>query len=242
MTIPIQVGWPQVLLFIVGIIGLGLLISTAMGMSRGRHRGRYKEDEDEEEERKIGKRRYPRHRRHFRLWRAVSGVVLLLVAISLLWLTFLAQSYLGLTGEIKVAHIRATSIANVAHEMSVELTLYDSNGHTTSDKTYLLQGDEWILQGDIMKFPAWLNVVGLHSGFKLTRLEGRYDDIKLENSAQHTAIELNGGDDNFFKTMNAQKPWFSWFVDASYGNAVFQAPGAFDVFATQDALIARPTG
>src|ERR1700693_2007607 len=123
MTIPIQVGWPQVLLFIVGVIGLGLLISTAMGMS-GRYRGRYRENE--EEERKLGRRRYPRHRRHFRLWRAISGVVLLLVAISLLWLTFLVQSYLGLTSEIKVAHIRATSIANVAHEMSVELTLYDS--------------------------------------------------------------------------------------------------------------------
>ncbi|GAC1343195.1 MAG: hypothetical protein NVSMB27_02870 [Ktedonobacteraceae bacterium] len=239
MTIPIQVGWPQVLIFIVGIIGLGLLISTAIGMS-GRYRGRYREDE--EEERKFGRRRYFRHRRHFRSWRGISGVVLLLVAISLLWLTFLVQSYLGLTAEIKVAHIRATSLTNVAHEMSVELTLYDSNGHATSDKTYLLQGDEWMLQGDIIKFPAWLNVVGLHSGYKLTRLEGRYDNINLENSAQHTAIELNGGDDNFFKTMNAQKARFSWFVDASYGNAVFQAPGAFDVFATQDALIARPTG
>jgi hypothetical protein len=126
--------------------------------------------------------------------------------------------------------------------MSVELTLYDSNGHATSDNTYLLQGDEWILQGDIIKFPSWLNVVGLHSGYKLTRLEGRYDKIDLENSAQHTAIALNGGDDNFFKTMNAQRSWFAWFVDAAYGNAVFQAPGAFDVFATQDALIARPTG
>lgn len=55
-------------------------------------------------------------------------------------------------------------------------------------------------------------------------------------------VVLNGGDDNFFKAAYAQKSWFSWFVDASYGNAVFQAPGAFDVFATQDALIARPAG
>ncbi len=30
-------------------------------------------------------------------------------------------------------------------------------------------------------------------------------------------------------------------VDASYGNAVFQTAGSFDIFATQDALIARPT-
>ncbi|HYT45647.1 MAG TPA: hypothetical protein VEP90_25200, partial [Methylomirabilota bacterium] len=156
--------------------------------------------------------------------------------------TFLVQSYLGLTGEIKVAHIRATTIANVAHQMSVELMLYDGNGHITLDNTYLIQGDEWMVQGDIIKFPAWLNVIGLHAGYKLTRLEGRYNDIKLENTAHHTAVPLNGGDDNFFQTSYTHKQWFAPFVDAEYGNAVFQASGSFDVFATQDALIARPTG
>ncbi len=141
-----------------------------------------------------------------------------------------------------MAQIRATPITNAAHEMSVELILYDGNGHIASDNTYLLQGDEWMLQGDIIKFPAWLNVVGLHSGYKLTRLEGRYDDINLERSAPHSAIELNGGDDNFFKTVHTQKSWFGAFVDAEYGNAVFLGAGSFNVFATQDALIASPTG
>ena len=235
MTIPIQIGLPQLILFILGLVGLGLLISSGMSLAGRRY------DDFEDEARKFSRPRYYRHHRRFRWGRGISGIVLLLIAISLLWLTFLVQSYLGLTGEIKVAHVRATAITNVPHEMSVELTLYDNHGHSTSDNTYLLQGDEWMVQGDIVKFPAWVNFVGLHSGYKLTRLEGRYDDIKLENTAPHTAIELNGGDDNFFKTAHTQRSWFSWFVDASYGNAVFQAPGTFDVFATQDALIARPT-
>ena len=181
-------------------------------------------------------------RRRFKVWRGLSGILLLAVAVSLLWITFLVQSYLGLTGEIKVAHIRAKPIANLAHQMSVEVMLYDESGHVTSDNTYLIQGDEWMVQGDIIKFPAWLNIVGLHAGYKLTRLEGRYDDINLENTARHTAIPLNGGDDTFFQTTYVHKQWFAPFVDAAYGNAVFQAPGSFDVFATQDALIARPDG
>ena len=80
-----------------------------------------------------------------------------------------------------------------------------------------------------------------HSYYKLTRLEGRFDDINLERSSPHSAIALNGGDDNLFKTAYTQQSWFGWFVDAAYGNAVFQSPGNYDVFATQDALIARPT-
>jgi hypothetical protein len=224
-----MVGLPQIVLFIIALIGVGLLISTFTG---GRERGDYA---DEDEARKFGG-----HRRHVHVGRGICGIVLLLLAVSLLWVTFLVQSYLGLTGEIKVAHVRATALTNAPHEMTVELTLYDGNGKQTSDNSYLLKGDEWMLQGDIVKFSTWANVVGLHSGYKLTRLEGRYDDIALENNGPHTAIALNGGDDNFFKAAYTQKAWIAWFVDASYGNAVFQAPGAFDVFATQDALIARP--
>jgi hypothetical protein len=235
-----MVGLPQIILFIIALAGAGLLISMFTGV-HVRRVGRHRDYTDEEEARKFGGYRRSEHRRHLRLGRGISGIALLLLAISLLWLTFLVQSYLGLTGEIKVAHVRATSLTNALHELTVELTLYDSDGKQTSDNSYLLKGDEWILQGDIIKFATWANVVGLHSGYKLTRLEGRYNDIALENSSPHTAIALNGGDDSFFKTAYTQKAWFAWFVDASYGNAVFQTPGSFDVFATQDALIARPT-
>jgi hypothetical protein len=231
MNMAITLGLPQVLLLVIGIIGLLLLISALAALS-GRRIEVY---EDEK-----GRPTYVR-RRGRRWGRGIIGILLLAIAISLLSVTLVLQTYLGLTGEIKVAHVRATSLANVAHEMSVELVLYDENGHTTSDNSYLLQGDEWMLQGDILKLSSWLNVIGLHSGYKLTRLEGRFDDPKLETNAKHTVIELNGGDDNFFKTAHAQRTWFAPFVDASYGNAVFQAAGTFDVFATQDALIARPT-
>ena len=235
MNVPFQFGWPQVLLLLIGLAGLWLCITAGLGLlSPGRFLSK------DEKERYNRTCRLPRRR--FKVTRGLSGLVLIAVAVSLLWVSFLVQSYLGLTGEIKVAHIRATPIANVAHQMSVEVMLYDGNGHVTSDNTYLIQGDEWMVQGDIIKFPAWLNVVGLHAGYKLTRLEGRYDDINIENTAHHTAIALNGGDDNFFQTTYTHRQWFVLFVDAEYGNAVFQVPGSFDVFATQDALIARPAG
>src|SRR5438045_5463712 len=151
MTIPIQVGLPQLILIIIGLVGLGLLISSVMSLA-GRGAGRYRDFRDEEEARKFDRPQRYRHHSRFRWGRSISGIVLLLIAISLLWLTFLVQSYLGLTGNIKVAHVRAAAITNVPHEMSVELTLYDSNGHPTSDNTYLLHGDAWMVQGDIVKF------------------------------------------------------------------------------------------
>jgi hypothetical protein len=212
MTFPITFSLPQIVLLLIVLIGVFLLITA---FTRYRYKG-------------------------VRWGRGISGLILIVLALSLLWAVVTVQTYLGLTGETKVAHVHATKIANTQHQMSVELTLFDNNGHVTSDNTYLIQGDEWMVQGNILKFPAWLNILGLHSGYKLTRLEGRYDDIDMENKGPHTAIALNGGDDNFYSTAHAQQSWMTPIVDA-YGNAAIQTTGSYDVLVTQDALITKPT-
>jgi hypothetical protein len=224
-------------LYIIALIGLWMFITALTALVRRRELHELKE-----EEKRAGvlpSRRWGFGRLRWK--RGLSGILLLVIAISLIWLTFLVQSYLGLTGDIRVARIRATPVANIAHEMSVELILYDQNGNPTSDNTYVVQGDEWMLQGDIVKFPAWLNILGLHSGFKLTRLEGRYDDVNMERISPHTVLELNGGDDNFFKTVQEQA-WTSPFVDSAYGSSTFLSPDGktYDVFVSQDALHPEP--
>lgn len=237
MNFPIQIGLPQIVLLIIALIGLWLFITAALGLIRRRESHELKE-----EVMRTGVR-YPRRWGFGRLrWkRGISGILLLAIAVSLLWLTFLVQTYLGLTGDIRVARIHATSVANIPHMMSVEVILYDQNGKSTSDNTYIVHGDEWMLQGDIVKFPTWLNILGLHSGFKLTRLEGRFDNINMERNSPHTVIELNGGDDNFFKTVQEQA-WTSPFVDSAYGSSTFlSADGkTYDVFVSQDALHPEP--
>ncbi len=235
MHIPFQFGFPQILLIIIGLVGLWLFIMAALELIRG-----HEIHERKEEAAKAGygfiRRRF---QRRLRWGRGLGGILMIAIAISLLWLTFLVQTYLGLTGEIKVAQVRATILTNAPHEMSVELILYDDNGNVTSDNTYLVMGDEWMIQGDIVKFPAWANILGLHTGYKLTRFEGRYDSINMERTAQHFAIELNGGDDGFFQAVNTHPTWYGWLAEASYGNAVFQGAGNYTIFATQDALIAQ---
>jgi hypothetical protein len=233
MVTPIQIGLPQFILLIIGIVGLGLLISSLMSIITPRV-DKYSEDD-------LEARKFGRPRPRMKIGRGIGGVILVLIAVSLLWLTFLMQAYLGLTGDIRVARIHAMPIANVPHLMSVELILYDKDGHQTSDKTYGVNGDEWMLQGDIIKFPTWLNVLGLHTSYKLTRLEGRYDNPDLERHATHTVVELNGGDDTFFKTVQ-QQAWVSPVVEAAYGNAVFlMADGkTYDVFVSQTGLWTKP--
>lgn len=235
MTIPFTFGWSQLVLLVLGLIGFSLLIIALTG------RRPISEDELEEYKRTGVP---PRRRRRLHIGRGISGIVLIALAVSLLWVTFVVQTYLGLTGDIRVAQVRALPVSNAPHQMSVELILYDNSGHKASDARYTVKGDDWMLEGDFVKFPTWLNILGLHTGYKLTRLEGRYDDPNMERSNTPTVVVLNGGDDNFFQTMHNQKGWIAPFVDATYGNAVFvQADGTlYDVFVSQTGLYAKPTG
>ncbi|MGH2480045.1 MAG: hypothetical protein ACRDHW_10360, partial [Ktedonobacteraceae bacterium] len=172
------------------------------------------------------------------------------IAMSLLWLTFLVQAYLGLTSDIPVAHVVATSLVGEDHAMSVTLTLYDDNGHpmtvtgpdghAATSLSYVVYGDEWMLQADFIKVVPWMNILGVHSGYKVTRLEGRYDDINLEQTARRSAYALNGGDDGFFQHMHDWHGWISPFIDAQYGNATFTGPGTYNVFASQTGLYPKP--
>lgn len=235
MTIPFNFGWPQIILILIGLAGLWLFITAAKGLLR---RSRDMNEDEFERYKRTG----ILPRRRYRFKRGISGILLIFVAVSLLWLTFLVQSYIGLTGNIRVAQVRALPVANAPHEMSVELVLYDTSGHQISDKIYNLLGDEWMLQADFIKFPTWLNVLGFHAGYKLVRLEGMYQDPNLESNAKHTVVELNGGEDGFFTTMRTQSFWFSPFVDAYYGNAAFAPAGAtYNVYASQDGLFAKLT-
>lgn len=156
----------------------------------------------------------------------------------MLWFATLVQTYLGLTGEVKAAHVHATSVSNDAHRLNVDLTLYDEQGNAATHQTYQVEGDLWVLQANIVELHHWVNVLGVHSGYQLTRLFGeRLDGV---SPTQHH-IMLNGGDASFFADMSDGKWWTKPFVRSAYGNAVISPPGEYDVYISQDAIKARAT-
>src|SRR5260370_17918110 len=101
MNIPFQVGWQQVVLLLIGLAGLWLFITAGLGLL---NRGWLMSEDDKDHYARTG--RLPRRR--FRFKRGLSGIVLLAVSISLLWVTFLVQSNLGFTIELNGPQILVT--------------------------------------------------------------------------------------------------------------------------------------
>ncbi|MRH91954.1 hypothetical protein GFY24_31720 [Nocardia sp. SYP-A9097] len=211
MVFPVSFGWIQVLIAVLAIGAIALLV-TALFKAR-----------------KVG----------FKVLagRGAGAISLIFVAVVILWITTLLQTFLGLTGEIKAAHIVTTPVAGQEHLMDVDLTLYGDKDHDEQHLKYQVEGDMWVLQADIVELEPWVNALGFNSGYKVTRIYGqRLDGI----ATKQNQIFLNGGDGDFFKDMKNETWYTKPFVRSAYGNAVIATGGSYDVFISRDAIKTRP--
>ncbi|MGY4100848.1 hypothetical protein ACW2Q0_15025 [Nocardia sp. R16R-3T] len=96
-----------------------------------------------------------------------------------------------------------------------------------------------MLQADIVELEPWVNALGFHSGYKVTRLYGqRLDGV----ATTQNQIFVNGDDQDFFNDMRNHTWWTDPFVRSAYGNAVIATPGTYDVFISRDAIKTRAPG
>ena len=181
-----------------------------------------------------------RGRSKWKLWliRGIAIVCLLaIITASLsLWLRPAMSNYLGLDGEI-VAQVQFSS-TRIPHLILVNVILL-AKDHQLSQSIdcYLMQGNTLTLQFDTITFASWENSLGLHLGYKLTRLLGCHSVAMLTDS--DTRPGLNGGEDGFF-TMVQRQNLYAELVQAKayYSNSapllanlrVGQKTETFDVF------------
>jgi hypothetical protein len=168
------------------------------------------------------------------------GSILLAVLIVALIVFFgiQTQSYASINTGLKVARVCAYSTAAALPVMYVHLSLYGNDGNVTLDHAYQVHGNQVRLQGDIIKYLSAFNAP-LPSFYKLTRLEGYYNDPKIEQNYAPPPIILNGGDDNYYKTVHGL-PSVTPVVAAIYDKP-FNLKGdgyTYDIFVSTDGLFA----
>jgi hypothetical protein len=235
MHFPRQWGPVQIVLLLIAVFALVFIGSFVWSVFEGK---KVQELEDE-----YGKKYYRRRHRHLRWQHGTTGVIVLVLAVVILLVTGAIQQYIGLTGKILVAHVSAKKVKTSGNipMMSVSLTLYDDNGNKTSEDVYIVNGDEVFIGGDVIQLRGWMNILGFHSGYKVTKLEGMYSDVNLERTQQHTVVVLNGGDDDFFNTAY-QNGWNTIFVTSAYknGSSVPTNGIGYNICASQDAIVPQP--
>jgi hypothetical protein len=149
------------------------------------------------------------------IWTSVFGM--------LLFLGFFLRAYQAFTHEEPVAEVIAQPLgADKTSEVTIVQFFPDTEPIA---RQFLIRGDQWMLEGDILKWENWLNFLGLHTRYRLTRLRGRYLGTEEEINRFQTIYSLVEQENHplwrYLYQYGHQLP----FVSTVYGNAVFQASG-----------------
>lgn len=157
--------------------------------------------------------------------------ILLLIAVSLtmLFLGAFMQSYTAFTHRELAATVHCTAVRGTKDVMILHLAIIESP-QTAFIHRYRLRGQQWSIEGDILKWDDWLNFIGLHTMYKLTRVRGRYLRTEDEMNMPATVYSLVADEEDprwrWLYEYGARLP----FVEAVYGNTVFTFPSDTKTF------------
>ncbi|MEZ5937839.1 MAG: hypothetical protein R3C52_06420 [Hyphomonadaceae bacterium] len=151
------------------------------------------------------------------------------------------QTYARLTAERLAAEV--TLRANGPTGYVVSVSRADKNGVLGAPEDYMLTGDGFRMEADVITFKPWANVLGVDALYRLDRIQGRYDSEAQEIAAPPKPYSLrqDAGISVFDLPLGAGNPFRR--VDAEFVNgvAVPMADGAtYEIFMSQRGLIPRP--
>ncbi len=168
--------------------------------------------------------------------RGTSALALFLIAACALLLALGLRGYSALSGEQAAAQIQF----NRAGDRRFDVVLTYPSGQS---EKFTLRGDDWQVDGRVLKWNRFANILGFDALYRLERIGGRYDSIADERSAPRTVYALHAAAAidvwELARRYRDRLPW----VDALYGSATFlpMADGAvYEISVSQSGLLARP--
>ena len=175
------------------------------------------------------------------LFKSLRNLILIAFWTSLcgtaLFLGFFLRSYQVFTDEAPVAEL---VVEPGGTDRGGRVTLVDFSRHTI--RQYDVKGDQWMIEGDIVKWDNWLYLLGLKNRYRLTRLSGRYMRTAEEVHQQRSIYALVKEEEHpLWRYLYEYGQWFP-LVDTVYGNAVFQSLGAkkqYKIYIGTSGFIAR---
>ncbi len=124
-------------------------------------------------------------------------------------------------GEYEYSEIEYKPIKQESALISVLTSRKNSQNEYDQVQKYKVYGDHFEIGGEIVKFNDFWLLFNLDTVYKVTRLEGDYiDPEKSKNvDADHRSVfAINGGTDDYWKTLQKNQSKYSFFVDSVYGS------------------------
>lgn len=167
---------------------------------------------------------------------SITGIALGFAALSLV---VMLQSWRAFTKKTHVAELQAIELG--PHKLRVYLVPIDNDGSRGATEIYDVDGDEWQIGGDVVRFRPFMTALGVTPVFRLTRVEGRW--LAAADANAHIGSAFDRAPPSaawlgMYRT--ADKPPLNWLVEGAHGQAVSQLPdrrAVYDIYVTPNGYV-----
>jgi hypothetical protein len=169
----------------------------------------------------------------------VTSLVMLAVGFATLSLVAMLSSWSAFTKKTHVAEIQSFELG--PHKLRVYLVPIEHDGVRGSTEIYDLDGDQWQVGGDVLRFRPSLTALGVDTVFRLTRVEGRWNAAADANSHKGSAFDRAPPSTMWTRLYrDADRAPLRWLVAGAHGQSVSQLPdrrAVFDLYVTPNGYV-----
>lgn len=166
------------------------------------------------------------------VWTSFFGMIL--------FFGFFLRSYHVFTYEKPIAEIITQPLDSGKTLQGAVVQFYSVPSQTR--RYFLIKGDQWMIEGDILKWDNWLNFLGLHTRYRLTRLSGRYLSTEAELHHQRSVYSLVDHENHplwrYLYLCGHRLP----LVSTVYGSAGFQTatePKRYSIYVSTSGFVVK---
>jgi hypothetical protein len=169
----------------------------------------------------------------------LGGITLCAVSVAAASLILAVASYGAVSEKTLCAVIRAEPHPVRPQRMWFEYSPV-VDGSVRPKKVYILEGDQWGVEGHVLRWSEWARVLGLRTCYRMTRISSRYRTVAAARTHKATLIDLGGEDnwlwqllqDNDHKLPGVEATWTSGAWKGPVKNQVFEvwvSPGGYSI-------------
>lgn len=159
----------------------------------------------------------------------LSSFILFLFSIIFILLFLVLQTFTRFYYEEKIGEVYAVKNNG---EINISFTDLKNN----KKHTFSINGDQWVIEGEIIVFDKWLRWLGARSYYRIVRFSGRF-------------LERKEGILKYYEIINSRSDFWEFvlknfdrlpFIDTAYGISAFQYPGyKYDVYISDLGFVIR---
>lgn len=165
----------------------------------------------------------------------LGGITLVSVAVAGVSLMSAVASYRALSERTKCAEVLAWPIRDRPQRIWLEYSPV-VDGVKQSKEVYLLSGDQWRMEGHVLRWSKFLRLLGLKTCYRLTRIDGRFYSAELPPDKKPTVHNL-GGEKDWLWTYLRENDYRLPGVAGVGGKGVYREPRkgiVFEIWVTPD--------